>query len=43
MTEDEARIGYWKAIDLLRDWIECGPDSKEEVIEEVIEELKDNL
>ena len=39
MNEDEARIGYWKAIDLLRDWIEYGPDSKEEVIEELTDDL----
>jgi len=37
--EEEARIKYWDAVRLLQDWIEFGPDSKEEVLEELEDDL----
>jgi hypothetical protein len=39
MTEDEARLKYWEGVEALREWIEYGPDSKEEVLEELIDDL----
>lgn len=39
MTEDEARMEYWEAVAHLRNWIEYGPDSKEEVLEELDDDL----
>lgn len=40
MTEDEARMQlYWKARDLLNRYIEGGFESKEEVLEELEDDL----
>jgi len=39
MTEEEARVQFWEAIERLRNWAEYGPDSIEEILEEVEEEL----
>ena len=39
MTEDEARLEYWEGVKALQKWIEHGPDSKEEVLEELIDDL----
>ena len=39
MTEDEARLKYWEAVEALQQWIEYGPDSKEEVLEELNDDL----
>ena len=39
MTDDEARLGYWEAVEALQKWIEHGPDSKEEVLEELDNDL----
>lgn len=39
MTEDEARIKYWEAVSLLQEWINNGPNSKEEVLEELEDDL----
>ena len=35
MTEDEARICYWDAVADLQKWIDNGPDSKEDVLDEL--------
>ena len=39
MTEDEARSKYWEAVEALRQWIEYGPDSKEEILAELDDDL----
>ena len=39
MTEDEARLKYWEGVRNLQDWIDNGPDSKEEVLEELEDDL----
>ncbi len=39
MTQDEARLKYWEGIEALRQWLEYGTDSREEVLEEVAEDL----
>lgn len=40
MNEDEARVNlYWKARDLLNEYIEGGFESKEEIIEELEDDL----
>ncbi len=38
---EKARIGYWDAVTLLQVWISDGPDSKEEVLAELDDDLKD--
>lgn len=40
MNEDEARLKYWEAVTLLQIWIENGPDPKEEVLEELENDLE---
>lgn len=41
MTEDEARLKYWEAVEALRIWIEYGPDSKKEVLDELNDDLEE--
>ena len=38
-NEETARMGFWEAVRLLQQWINEGPDSTEEVLEELEEEL----
>lgn len=40
MDEKEARLKYWEAVAALRIWIEYGPDSKEEVLTELDNDLE---
>lgn len=40
MNEEEARLKYWEAVRLLQTWIENGPDSKEEVLLELEDDLE---
>lgn len=42
MTEYEARILYWEAVGLLQKWINNGPDSKEDVLQELEDDLDEN-
>ncbi len=39
MDEEQARIKYWEAVELLQVWINDGPDSKEEVLAELDDDL----
>ena len=39
MTEDEARICYQEAVGNLQKWIDNGSDSKEDVLEELENDL----
>lgn len=41
MDEDEARLKYWEAVRLLQEWIDNGPDSKDDVIEELDDDLNE--
>lgn len=38
-NEETVRMGFWEAVRLLQEWVNEGPDSKEEVLEELEEEL----
>lgn len=43
MDEDEARVQlYWKARDLLDEYIEGGFESKEDVLQELEDDLAEN-
>lgn len=41
MNEEQARLKYWEAVQALQEWINFGPDSKEEVLEELKNDLEE--
>ena len=41
MDEDTARLKYWDGVQAIQDWIDNGPDSKEDVLVELEDDLKD--